>query len=219
MSGQARAAGWSAAARAQEIRRKARGGPVRRVLRAMGLDLGQAAAEASAGRWEVGARGEELTAELLRPLAAAGWAGFYDRQLPGGSSRANVDHVLIPPRGDLLVLVDAKFWSAKWPVRRGARGQLLHGTADREQAARSLRYEARVLRDRLRVPVVPVMCVHNAPVARPGRFALEGLTVVEAGQLLTVLGQWAGEPDREAFRDLALRVSAALPRYGEREGL
>lgn len=219
-SGRDGSAGWSAAAKAQEVRRAGRGGPVRRFLAGFGLDplAGRtAAAEVEAGRWEAGARGEEMTAGLLAPLGAEGWGGFYDRALPAG--RANFDHVMVPPCGDLVVLVDSKLWSWHHPVTQ-VRGELRHGDRDRDRqyAARSLRsvvYETRVLGELLGVRVVPVIAVHSAPVAGGG-FTIGDVTVIEAGRLVPLLRSVAGRPDRGAFEVLASLAGAQLPRYVER---
>jgi hypothetical protein len=212
-------AGWSAAAKAQEVREAARGGVVRRFLRALGVDPGAGHVEAEAGRWEAGARGEAMTDGLLVPLAAEGWGGFYDRALPRG--RANFDHVMVAPSGDLVVLVDSKLWSKRRGAVRRVGGGLRHGQEDRQGSVRSLLFEARVLREELararvlpQVRVVPVMAVHSAPVAG-GRFMLEGITVVEAGGLVGLLRQVAGTPDRVAFDRLAAAADAVLPRYVE----
>lgn len=222
MGGRTGAAGWSAAAKARELVEKGRGGRVRRALAVVGLDplAGRtAAARAEAGRWEAGARGEELTAGLLAPLAAEGWRGFYDRALPSGP--ANLDHVLIPPGAGMVVLVDSKLWSRRrGEVRRAGDGRLRHGREDREPAAGAVRHEARALAGELEragagVRVVPVIVVHSAPVAG-GRFALDGgVTVVGAGGLVRLLRGWAGEPDPRAFVRLAAAADSVLPRYGQ----
>jgi hypothetical protein len=208
-------AGWSAAAKARGVRAAGRGGVLRRVLAGLGVvDAVSGRARAEAGRWEAGARGEEMTAALLKGLAEEGWYGVYDRALPGGT-RANVDHVLVPPSGDVLVLVDAKLWSRRrGPVRRSMRGELRHGGEDRQGAVRSLVYEAGVLQRLFGVPMVAVMCVHSAPVAG-GRFCVGPVTVVQAQGLLPVLRGVAGRPAPAAAAALAAAVKAQLPRYVE----
>jgi Nuclease-related domain. len=213
VEGRRGAAGWSAAAWAEEARQQGRGGLLRRTLAALGVvDAVTPKARAVAGRREAGARGEQMTAELLEPLAGEGWRGWHDRVLPGGS-RANVDHLLVPPGAGLLILVDSKLWAkGRGPVRRTARGTLRHGGEDRQGAVRSLLYEARMLQQRFDVPVAPVMCVHSAPVAG-GRFHVGDVIVVGAGGLLTVLRGLRGKPDPAAAERLALRVDAGLPRY------
>jgi hypothetical protein len=192
---------------------------LRRFLRALGVDPGAARTEAVAGRWEAGARGEEMTAVLLDALSGEGWGAWHDRALPTG--RANFDHVLAPPCGRFVVLVDSKLWSKRWPVRV-VRGCLRHGDADRSGAVKALQYEARVLGRELaaqgvRVPVVPVMVVHSAPVAG-GEFEVEGIRVVEAGRLLPLLRGMAGPGDAVAFDRLRAAGGAVLPRYVEGGG-
>lgn len=219
MSGVSRegAAGWSAAAKAQEVRRAGRGGRVRRVLAVVGLDPGARRVEAAAGSWEAGAKGERMTAALLQPLAAKGWKGFYDRALPSG--RANFDHVLVPPGAGFVVLVDSKLRSRKKGTIRPGRGarrvRLRHGNLDMTRDVRSILYEARVLGELVGVPVVPVMVVHSAPVAG-GRFTVDGVIVIEAAGLVGVLRGMAGRPDPVARDRLAATAAAVLPRYVER---
>jgi hypothetical protein len=133
-----------------------------------------------------------MTAALIEPMAAKGWGAWHDRALPTG--RANFDHVLVAPAGDLVVLVDSKLWAkGTGVVRRSVTGRL-----------RRVRAKARV---------VPVIVVHSAPVAG-GRFALPGgITVVEAAGLVGLLRSWEGEPNRRAFDRLAARAGSVLPRY------
>jgi hypothetical protein len=215
------AAGWSAAAKAQEVREEGRGGALRRFLRVLGLDPGAGRVEGVAGRWEAGARGEQMTAGLLLPLADEGWGAWHDRALPMG--RANFDHVLVPPCGMFLALVDSKLWSARRGQVHLAGGGLRHGGEDWSGAVRSLEYEADVLRRRvgreLRTPVVvvPVMAVHSAPVA--GRkFTAGGVTVVQAGLLPGLLRRLAGRPDPVRFDRLKVAAGRVLPRYEDRAG-
>lgn len=154
-----------------------------------------------------------MTAALLGPLAGEGWGAFYDRALPTG--KANFDHVLVPPGAGMLVLVDSKLWSKRRGTVRRVGGRLVHGGGDRQGAVRSILYEARTLGELVGVPVEPVMVVHSAPVAG-GRFMVDGVAVVAAGELVGVLQGMAGRPDRVAFDQLAAAASAVLPRYVER---
>lgn len=197
------------------VRKQGRGGVLRRFLAVVGVvDPVVPAARVAAGRWEAGARGEEMTAQLLKLLAREGWYGWHDRVLPGGG-RANLDHVLAAPSGDVLVVVDSKLWSRRrGTVRRDAGGGLRHGGEDRQQAVRSLEFEAGRVEEAFGVPVVAVMCVHSAPVAG-GRFTVGPVVVVAGDGLLTVLRGVAGRPRPEAAERLALRVDAGLPRYVE----
>lgn len=212
------AAGWSAAAKAAQVREEARGGLLRRVLRALGVDPGAARTEAVAGRWEAGARGEQMTAALLQVLADEGWGAWHDRALPTG--RANFDHVLLPPCATFLALVDSKLWSRRRGEVWGKAGVLRHGDEDRSGSLRSLEYEARVLSRELgrvgvTVPVVPVMVVHSAPVAS-GKTRAGEVTVLQADQLAGFLRGLARRPDRARFDLLAAAASTVLPRYEDR---
>jgi hypothetical protein len=196
---------------------------LRRVLALLGLDGRGRAAEAVAARWDAGAVGEGMTAELLLPLEEEGWGGFYDRALPAG--KANFDHVLVPPSGGFVVLVDSKLWSARRGVVAKSRGGgLVHGEEDRSRAVSTLLWEARVLgaelrKQGVRVPVRTVMCVHSASVFG-GTFELDGVRVLEGHRLVFQLRGWAreGKPDLGAFRRVSEAAGKVLPRYVEGGG-
>lgn len=203
-------AGSSAAARAAELRARARRGVWRRVLSLMGVSWHTARADARAGRWDAGALGEKYTAELLRPLAGEGWYGLYDRALPRGG-RANADFVLIPPCGRLAVNVDAKLWSGRYRVHCQG-GPLFHGTADRARAVNSILYESREIAAGLGVRVVPVTAVWNAPV-EGGRFETCGVTVLPSDALLGFLRRLSGPADPRQAEALAQRAAHVLRPY------
>lgn len=214
------AAGWSAAAKAAQVREEARGGLLRRFLRALGVDPGAARTEAVAGRWEAGARGEQMTAALLQVLAGEGWGAWHDRALPTG--RANFDHILLPPCATFLVLLDSKLWSRKRGEVWGKAGVLRHGDQDRSGTLRALEYETRVLCQELervgvRVPVVPVMAVHSARVAG-GKTRAGEVTVLQADLLVDFLRGLVRRPDRARFDLLAVAAAEVLPRYEDRAG-
>ena len=158
---------------------------------------------------EAGAVGERLTAQLLAPLAREGWYGLYDRAIPG-ADRANADHVLVPPCGRFVVLLDSKLWSAKQPVH-AFDGRLQHGTEDRSGCIRSVRFETDLVARALNVPVLPIIAVHNAPVAGDG-FVVDRVKVIPADRLLSVLRGVAGRRS-PAAAELAARANAVLPRY------
>jgi hypothetical protein len=174
-----------------------------------------AATEAVAARWEAGEKGEQMTHALLEPLTAEGWRGFYDRALPG--TRANVDHVLLPPCGGFVVNLDSKLWSKRRGTVAIRGGRLVHGEEDRGRALEAVLYESRELAKLLDVPVVRMVVVHSAPV-QGGRFTLAGVGVVAAPLLLTALRSLSGRPDPDAFWRLARRANAQLPRYVEGGG-
>lgn len=208
--------GWSAGAKAAAVRQEGRPTGVRGVLlRMVGRGGPSAAVEAVAARWEAGEKGEQMTHKLLEPLTAEGWCGFYDRALPG--TRANVDHVLLPPCGGFVVNVDSKLWSKyRGPVGIRA-GRLVHGDEDRGRALESVAHESRVLATLVDVPVVTIVAVHSAPV-EGGQFTLGGVRVLAAPLLVPALRTLAGRPDLDAFWRLARRADAQLKRYVEGSG-
>ena len=110
-------------------------------------------------RWLRGAVGEEATARALGRLQpGAGWS-LHDLRIPG--SRANLDHLVIGPRG--VWVVDTKTTRDRV---RGRWGQVRFG--ERRLDPGPTRWEAEVVADRLGVPVRPLIVVHGRGLRRRG---------------------------------------------------
>ncbi|MFJ1993001.1 nuclease-related domain-containing protein [Streptomyces asiaticus] len=203
-----RSAGERAAAlRAQAVPR----GLKRRVLAVVGMDREGARLNAEAGRWAAGEKGERRTAAMLVPLGAEGWAGFYDRRIPG-LDRANADHVLVSP-GARVFMPDSKMWHARARVRV-VRGRLVHGDVDKDRQVDGVLTEAEMVGKALGTAVTPIIAVHNAPVDGGG-FMLRGVPVVPADRLVELLRRNAGRPNPAEARRLALLADRKLLRYVE----
>lgn len=197
----------------------ARGGVWERLLAAMGLDGGRKAArQRRAAQWVAGGVGERQTNALLGALVPYGWNGWNDRALTGWHS-ANLDHVLIPPCGRFLVVVDTKRWDRRFPVTAKA-GRLHHGEYDRHKSVTTIEGMSSTLGEQLgkkRVPVRMVIAVHGAPVAG-GRFQLGergGVEVMQSDRLVPYLRSLTGRPDRARFDALAAAAGPLLRRYVE----
>lgn len=202
----------AAALRAQAIPR----GLKRRFLAAVGMDREGARLAAEAGRWEAGKEGERRTAALLVPLGREGWAGFYDRRIPG-LDRANADHVLVAPSGRVF-MPDSKLWHARDGARvHAVQGRLKHGDVDKDRQIDGALNEARLIGRALGVEVTPLIAVHNAPVDGTG-FILRGVPVVPADRLVELLRRNAGRSNPAAARKVALLADRVLPRYVEGGG-
>lgn len=184
----------------------------------------QLSAEAAAevANWDAGAEGERRTADLLRALGPEGWYGLFDRQVPE-AELANNDFFLVAPSGRVFT-VDAKLWSRDFEVH-AVNGRLLHGEEDYGgRVIGSVLYETRQIEQALqkelgrqargRLPVTPLIAMHNAPVAGGG-FTLDGVRVVPADRLLTVLRSLAGTPDPAWAETVAEAADRVLPRYVE----
>ncbi|MGW3308104.1 hypothetical protein ACWDG9_16140 [Streptomyces sp. NPDC001073] len=158
-----------------------------------------------ADRCEVGGRGERLTVEIVSVLGEDGWYGFWSRPIPGANV-ADADAVLAPPCGTFIVLLDSKYWSSKGHCLVHAEGKVLkHGERDCRDV-RSILFETKMLtkalgeaaeRGQHRPSVIPIIVVHNAPVADEG-FTLQDVRVLPAHRLL------------EELRDLVGRRNPAL---------
>jgi hypothetical protein len=175
-------------------------------------------ADAVAARWDRGAKAERETARRLRRLRWHGWRVLHDRRLPG-RGRANLDHVLVPPTGDSVIVLDTKCWHA-------GRETVLHdgrvhcGLEDRHAQVEAVaRYAARV-HQALGMPgveVLPLLVVHGsqipgghlaAPVAGGGV-----VHVLSADRLVPELVKAVNGRDLRAAKVLARRVDRVLPPY------
>lgn len=205
-------AGRSAGARAAALQAQAvPRGLRRRVLAVVGMDRQGARAAAQARSWGAGEEGERRTAALLTPLGAEGWAGFYDRRIPG-LDRANADHVLVSPGGRVF-MPDSKMRHGRARIRV-VRGRLMHGDVDEDRQIDGVLTEARLVGQALGVPVTPLIAVHIAPVDGGG-LMLRGVPVVPADRLVELLRRNAGAPNPAEARRLALLADRVLPRYVE----
>ncbi|RIH58202.1 NERD domain-containing protein [Streptomyces sp. SHP22-7] len=84
------------------------------MLRWIGINTTNRRLEAAAVRQEQGSLGEQQTAILLSRLPA-GWTVLHDLAVPG--RRFNLDHVLIPPSGLGVVVLDSKKWRRSYQGR------------------------------------------------------------------------------------------------------
>lgn len=160
--------GNSASREAARIRAQARRGLWRRLTAALGMNPAAVRADAQAARWDRGAAGEEATARLLNPLLTYGWQVRHDVRLPG--RRFNLDHVLVSPGGDAVVVLDTKVW------HRGRETVLLRGRVhcgvgnrweDRHMQIEKVAQYAADVQAALALPGVvvwPLLVVHNSPI-------------------------------------------------------
>ncbi|NUS25083.1 MAG: NERD domain-containing protein [Streptomyces sp.] len=203
-------AGSSAEGWARQLRADARRGVWRRVLSMLGITAHTRRADAQAADCDAGAKGEQMTAALLAPLALAGWTVLHDRAIPG-ARKANADHVVVSP-GARVFLVDSKLWSAKTGLVRVEGGRLWHGRRYADKAVDSLLFEQVMVSRALRAPVQPVVVVHNAVVAGGG-FKVREVPVVPASRLVELL-RANDEPVNPGALWLAQTAAAVLPPYG-----
>ncbi|WP_055591139.1 nuclease-related domain-containing protein [Streptacidiphilus griseoplanus] len=168
--------------------------------------LGRAGDPAAAGRWEAGAEGEEATAALLAPLTWQGWTVLHDRAVPG--SRANLDHLLVGPLGQ-VVLIDSKRWTQRGGATvRTVRGRLHCGPSDRHGAVETVAWEAQRVAAVLGVPVTAVVVVHGPRVVG-APLRVGPVTVVGPATLLPAVCAASGVRSP----GLALRATAEFPPY------
>ena len=172
-----------------------------------------------ADRFGIGAYGERLTAELVSVLGQEGWKGLWSRPIPGADV-ADADAVLIAPCGT-VILLDSKYLSSEGLVH--PEGPVLkHGKRECRDI-RSILFGtdllAKALRDRTeqgqpRPRVIPMIVVHNTPVADDG-FTLQGVRVLPAHQLLDELRDLVGPRDPALAAQVAEQAGRALPAPAE----
>lgn len=197
-------AGASAAARAKQLRK------ARPWWRRLADALGWCPDTRTGATWTAGAAGERQTALLIDPLRAHGWHIRHDLAIPG--SRANVDHLLIPPHARYVIVLDSKLWSRQRGIVTVRGGRLVHGGQDRHRSVESVVWEASRVQAVLGVDTVPLIVVHSAPVAAG---ASTPVAVVGTDRLLPLLRSHAGRgrPDPARVRRIAQAAATALPDY------
>ncbi|MDX2986426.1 nuclease-related domain-containing protein [Streptomyces caniscabiei] len=206
----------SAARQAAAIRAHARRAGWRWLLARLGVTVHTRRADAQAGAWAAGGKGEADTGALLSVLEREGWRVLHDRAIPGART-ANADHVLVSP-GARVFVVDSKLWSARGgAVVRPVGGRLMHGDRVDERAIRSVRFEADLVSRALGVVVQPLIAVHNAPVAGQG-FILEDVPVVSAERLVELLRGNDGPRQAGAVHLAQLAVDRLPPYIGREQG-
>lgn len=213
-------AGGSTADEGARLRAEASKGWWRTILRWCGINANNRRLEAAAVRQEQGSLGEQQTAALLARLPA-GWTVFHDLAVPG--RRFNLDHVLIPPSGAGVIVLDSKKWRRTWPTAL-VRGRVCCGDQDRhEQIVQFAGYVSGTAAA-LGVPagmLMPVIVVHGSPVAG-GRLDVgvpeweRTVHVLAGDRLVEVLAGMPGGrgPVQPAATALADRVRHTLPQYG-----
>jgi hypothetical protein len=210
-------AGGSVSREAARLRAAARQGWWRRILAWFGIRTVNRQLEARAVRAAHGSLGEQWTAALLERLPA-GWTVLHDLSVPG--RRFNLDHVLVPPSGLGVIVLDSKKWHAQGPTHR-IRGRVHCGTDDRHEQVEKVAGYASVVAQVLGLPagaVMPFLVVHGSPVAGGWLDARvpgweRSVRVLAADQLVPSLMRMPGGRDPVRATGLAARVVAALPPY------
>lgn len=134
--------------------------------------------------WLQGARAEYRTGKLLNQLRREGWGVLHDRRVP--RSRANLDHMLVHPSGELLVYVDTKAWHAAKAVIRVTGGRLMYGPWSQAQKVETVAWEAARMTEETGLRTLPVIAVDGGKVNGTS-IIFNGVHVVESASLLQFL--------------------------------
>jgi class 3 adenylate cyclase len=217
-------AGGSTAREAARLHAAARRGWWRTILRWCGIHTTNRRLEAAAARRDHGRLGEEWTAALLTRLPD-GWTVLHDLRVPG--RRFNLDHVLIPPSGAGVIVLDSKKWRRSWEGRPClttlVRGRVYCGAQDRHEQVEKVAGYASAVAAALGVPagmVMPMLVVHGSPVT-DGRLDVpvpgweRTVHVLAADRLLeTLVGMPGGRgPVQPSALVLAAKARRVLPPY------
>lgn len=164
-------------------------------LAGVGTAVWRSTKPSGAKRWIQGAKAERRTARTLKPLARQGWRISHDLRVPG--SKANLDHVLVPPSGEFLVYVDTKAWHMKSKdgqpadVRWDGRRLMYGGRFDNTDKMRTVEWEAERLAAETGMRVVPVIAIEGARVTAAGlnvaTFKADRVHIVSINSLVDVL--------------------------------
>lgn len=209
------AAGRSPVEWAARERRKARKGVRRRVTAWVGLNPEAKRADALTARVAHGAEAERRTGAELRVLESRGWYILHGRQVPGYTS--DLDHVLVPPTGTAVVVLDTKRWRFQQETELKD-GRVHCGLEDRHGEIEAVaRYAARVHRvlNMPGVAVWPLLVIHGSRI-RGGHLAAPVASggvvhVLSVERLVPELVKAAKGMDPVAAGVLAGRVTAVLP--------
>lgn len=172
----------------------------------------------STAAWAYGANGERALGKLLDPLRDEGLAVLHDRRIPG--SKANVDHLVVAPRG--VFVVDAKNYKGR--VEKRDRGgfstdyRLYVGGRDKTALVAGMTKQAQAVRAALgdedaSVKVCKTICFVDADwsmFARP--IEMDGVRVLwprALGKLLRTEGPLSHEEIARIERKLAVALPAA----------
>ena len=159
--------------------------------------------------WSTGADGEVRTARFLEPLRAEGFKLLHDRRIPG--SRANIDHIVIGPPG--IFVVETKSFGGRLTVRgddvfvAGRRRTGMIEEAKREALAVQVALAMEL--ETVRLPVVPVICVHRAGLPWLGAGA-GGVRIVSGKELVKRLRKAEPRLDPDTVRWLAQAAAEHL---------
>lgn len=136
-------------------------------------------------RWRRGAAAERRTGRQLARLDPACFHVLHDRALPGGPSRANLDHLVIGLTGVYAIV------SRRWPplIRlRVVDRRLCAGRRPMTRLLRAARGAARTVAEDLsddlgqRVEVRPIVAVHGTRLPRRG-IIFDGVTLRRARRI------------------------------------
>jgi len=164
-------------------------------------------------RWAHGAEGEELVAAALAKRCGPDVVALHDRRLPG--TRANIDHVVVAPRG--VWVVDAKRYSGKIRVEKPLLGaaKLTIAGRDRTKLVDGLAKQVAAVRDAVAdiapgTPVQGAFCFVEGDLPLLGTPQIKGLELLHRRLLAKRLNA-AGPLDAPSVSRIAAALGDRFP--------
>lgn len=154
----------------------------------------------AAARWTIGATAEEATARVIDPLKRQGWTISHDLALPG--TRANVDHLAVPPGHRVLKVVDTKRWRTGCTVGVVG-GRLMMGYRDETRSLATFRWEARKIAALVGTPPTDLIIAVQGSTVPAGGLTVDGIRVVSLAELRAELLRNTRYEDARGAADLA----------------
>ena len=154
--------------------------------------------------WQIGARGELLTAHLLLPLTTTGAVVLHDRRIP--RSRANIDHIVVSASG--IWIIETKNYRGAVTVHDG---ELYVARRRRPGFVAEARHEADVVGRVVEpFPVGAIIVIHRATFPLRA-VTLDGVPILPADRLMTYLAAQPAIYQPHVVGVLAARIDRDLP--------
>ncbi|WP_323101678.1 nuclease-related domain-containing protein [Intrasporangium sp. YIM S08009] len=161
-----------------------------------------------ARRWDTGATGERLVAAELGRLSYP-WCCLHDLLLRPGSSRVNLDHVVIGPAG--IFLIDTKNWSGGVSEYDGTLWQHTGSSRSQRASVEQVGRAAGEMERTLGTPVVPVIALAGPSTASFEPRRVGGIDVVPLHRLRAWLVAQPGDLSSDRIELTRRRIDHAFP--------
>ncbi|MFJ9847524.1 NERD domain-containing protein [Kitasatospora sp. NPDC101155] len=138
----------------------------------------------TADNYELGAEGEEETGRILSVLEREGWTILHDRRIE--NSTANLDHIAVGPRGQVVVIDSKKRRPVAGAVLRLSRdgNGLRYGDFDWSGIVSAVQAEVRLAQGEMLVEPTAMVVVHGVEFGSMRVMRCGGVLVVHPDKLV-----------------------------------